>query len=90
VIRLRLQLQLKGGRPAARRRLAGPISVRALASTSGGGDDFVSSWRSVIREQRLRAPVGMVVRARDDAGLPQVCRSSRSGSASACRAVTDR
>ena len=36
----------------------------------------------MIREQRLRLPVGMVVRARDDAGLQQVYRSSRSDSAS--------
>jgi hypothetical protein len=56
--------------------------LRGAALRLDTGSDDRSSWRSLIREQRLRLPIGMVVRARDDAGLQQVCRSSRSDSAS--------
>ena len=64
--------------------------LRGAALMLGPGSDDRSSWRSVIRDQRLRLPVGMVVRARDDASLQQVCRSSRSDSASGLSVVTDR
>jgi hypothetical protein len=89
VIRLRLSLRLK----AADQRPGG------LARSNLG----VGVGQHVRRRRRHRQQLaiseqgaaiaglfGMVLRARDDAGLPQVYRSSRSGSALACRAVTDR